>query len=182
MKRKAIIPILLSLLLLASSSSLFLTFIIKHAIIRNEIKDRIKSGLPKTSLTLIKKYNEKGRKNLLLKWFRENEFSFNGKMYDVVTEEKHGDTIWYYCLMDEKESSLFNKMGELTRKEIRNDKGIKGLFLRISNFLSQNFVSVITQNVLQIRDIKTIQFAAYFFSVKPFIHKPDTPPPENQQD
>lgn len=178
MKKTAILPVVLLLLLLLSSSGLFLTFIIKQAVIRSEIKDRIKSGLPKSELTLIKRYDDRGITHTLLKWFRENEFSYKGKMYDVVTRKQHGDTTWYYCIIDEKESSLFAQMKELALKEIKNNKDFKGLCARINTLLTQNFIAFINESHIHVSFGKKLKHKAYFFSVKTFIHSPATPPPE----
>jgi len=179
MTKKAVISVIMSLILLFSSGGLFLTFIIKQTVIRSEIRNRIKSGLPKNSLTIIKKHKNEAEQNILLKWLREKEFSYNGKMFDVVSREIHGDSVWYYCLLDEKETGLFSKMKLLTHNELNNDKNFMGLLAKMHRYLAQNFLNEISDKPIYIQDPKIVRFTSYSFSVKIYVDSPDTPPPEN---
>ena len=42
----------------------------------------------------------------------ENEFSLDGKLYDVQKKTDDGKTLTFYCMNDEKEQNLFNSLGE----------------------------------------------------------------------
>lgn len=46
-------------------------------------------------------------------WEHTREFEYKGEMYDIVRFEKHGDTTWYWCHHDRKESRVKKAMNSL---------------------------------------------------------------------
>jgi hypothetical protein len=51
-------------------------------------------------------------------WFRaehEREFCYLGKMYDVARSELRADTIWYWCVHDERETALIAHLHQWAR-------------------------------------------------------------------
>ncbi len=47
-----------------------------------------------------------------LVWTEPDEFRYHGEMYDILSQEQRGDTIWYYCHHDEEETALVNGLLE----------------------------------------------------------------------
>src|SRR5512145_2319928 len=82
----------------------FFVFKIQQHEIRREMKRRIKAGVPETELVLFKILDQKP--DPAFQRVDAHEFRFDGKMYDIVRRESHGDTTWYYCLSDELETQL----------------------------------------------------------------------------
>jgi hypothetical protein len=52
-------------------------------------------------------------------WEDENEFSFRGRMYDLVEKKLHGDQLVLVCISDEKETALLDDFA----KNIYNKEG-----------------------------------------------------------
>ena len=48
-----------------------------------------------------------------LEWEHSREFEYKGEMYDVIRAETRGDTIWYWCYWDRKESKLKRELNIL---------------------------------------------------------------------
>jgi hypothetical protein len=68
----------------------------------------IVNGFPAGDVELIKlKKSDIGNHSLNFSWKDEGEFRFNNRMYDVIREEIVGDTIYFYCLHDDKETGLY---------------------------------------------------------------------------
>ena len=58
-----------------------------------------------------------------LRFFDENEFSYRGKMYDVVAKKCANDSIYFYCVPDIDEDELnqvFNKSFDSDEKDNKN--------------------------------------------------------------
>ena len=48
-----------------------------------------------------------------LAWEHDREFMYQGMMYDIICSEMFNDTIWYWCHLDIKESTLKRKLNNL---------------------------------------------------------------------
>ena len=48
-----------------------------------------------------------------LYWEHSKEFEFKGEMYDVICFEKKGDTTYYWCYWDKKETKLQRDLVQL---------------------------------------------------------------------
>lgn len=98
--------------------------------IKEAVALRLKKSVPKEQLSkvVITKSNESQ-----IDWERAGkEFSYIGKMYDVVyTEHQNGTTI-YYCLSDKEETTVLSKLDDLVKKQIadngKSDKTDKTVF------------------------------------------------------
>lgn len=42
----------------------------------------------------------------LLVWEHSREFEYKGEMYDIIRMETNGDSVWYWCYHDKKETKL----------------------------------------------------------------------------
>lgn len=147
----------------------------KHEI-RQEIKHRIKAGIPETELVLFKILE--GKPHPAFQRVDEREFRYGHKMYDLVRQESHGDTTWYHCLADEKETQLFADLGELVRRNMNQPREWQQRIERISNLFSLFFFSL--HDEVSLADaIEEIAPSRYCFALKTWIDSPPTPPPES---
>jgi hypothetical protein len=53
--------------------------------------------------------------NSTFKWMEENEFRYQGKMYDVISSEKQGNINIFRCLNDKNEETLMAKYEGLVK-------------------------------------------------------------------
>jgi hypothetical protein len=78
--------------------------------VKREIKHEMMRGLPKERLTLIISHPNNEH---LLDWEHSREFEYQKQMYDVVYQEIKGDSIFYWCWADHKESALNRELSTL---------------------------------------------------------------------
>lgn len=113
MLKKTLSIILLSIFSF-NTGGFFLLFKIQQLLVIEEMKERIKQTLLPTELTLIridtKNHNE-------IEWENKNEFRYKGEMYDVVSTKTCEDgQVAYYCINDQKETTLFRNLDEQVKK------------------------------------------------------------------
>jgi hypothetical protein len=117
MIRKASILLLLSFFLF-NYIGYFIVFEIEQNDNKKSILAAIKndSGSLKIEKVIINDSNQDE-----ITWKEENEFEFNGITYDVIKKINQGSSIIVYCINDEKETELFNRLGEYVRSNLIND-------------------------------------------------------------
>ncbi len=161
-------------MLLQAAGYLFVFEIQKHEI-RREIKQQIKAGVPETELVLLKILERKP--DLTFQHVDKHEFRYDGKMYDVVRQESHGDTTWYYCLADEKETQLFAHLEELVKRDMRQNSERQQRIERLLSLFGQLFFSPHDEASL-VDAREEMASSHYCFGLKIWIDPPPTPPPE----
>ena len=173
-KRAAI----LLLLLLFQSTGYFVIFKIQRMRIRGEIKSQMKQGISEEQLVILKIPNSK-QNELIQPWWMmdENEFRYYGKMYDVVRKWERGDTTWYYCLEDEKESLLFADLDERIRDQLNNSP-INRSNQKNKQLFSSQYIGASQDELSIYFRQKAIEDLPYFFRIKTWIVNPATPPPQ----
>jgi len=82
----------------------YFVFRINQSFIRSEVKGIIKSGCLEANYTLLKIV--KPGSNPDFKKTETDEFTYLGRMYDVVREWTKNDTTFYYCINDKQEDQL----------------------------------------------------------------------------
>lgn len=88
----------------------------QRAVVRKEQKRQIAAGLDEDTLVLLK-FSEKDSRTLL-RWEHSMEFEYQNQMYDVVETELRGDTVYYRCWLDQKESVLNRQIQDLVAKAL----------------------------------------------------------------
>jgi hypothetical protein len=89
------------------SGGFLILFQIQQKMVKKEIKKQIIAGLPEHQLKIFKfSANENEFQSMGLKWIEENEFIFEGKMYDVVKFKNVDNEKWFYCFEDTRETAL----------------------------------------------------------------------------
>jgi len=87
---------------------------IQKKIVKKAVKHHIIEGLDKNELQLLKL-----TKNEILqkvKWEHKKEFEYEGEMYDIVSQMDYGDTTYFWCWWDKKETALNKKLLTLVQK------------------------------------------------------------------
>ncbi len=145
--------------------------------IRQEIKQQIKAGIPEGELVLFKIPKTLASKTRSFWSIPEGELHYNGKRYDVVRQETHGDTIWYYCLADEKETRLFANLDEAVKHDMNQNPARQQKRERILQLFGPLFFSH-DQDFPFLEPAEQAKLAADCFGLKIWIDPPPTPPPE----
>ncbi|MEI6312005.1 MAG: hypothetical protein WCP57_07090 [Bacteroidota bacterium] len=73
----------------------------------------------------------------LLHWNEEDEFEYQGKMYDLVYKKQSNDSsIIYYCIDDKKEETLIANLDELVENQMKNNHPTNQMLRKIFELLS----------------------------------------------
>ena len=78
--------------------------------VKEEVAQNINTEKYEEEKVLLKFTSEDSSK---LYWEHSREFEYKGEMYDVIRFEKKGDTIWYWCYWDQKETKLKRDLAQL---------------------------------------------------------------------
>jgi len=108
-----------------------------------------------------------------LDWDGDDEFSYNGEMYDVIEKKVVNNTLIIRALADKDETDLVNKFGAGQRDDGRSNKIANELF-QILQTLFHNSKSA------ELVCIKPSRYTFYYFSVTlpSLAKKIPTPPPQ----
>lgn len=169
--------ILLLLFMLLQSGGYFFVFKLQQFEIRQDIKQQIKAGVPKEELTLLKipkVWEEKP--NSLFQPIHARELRYAGTMYDVVRQEAHADTTWYYCLSDEKETQLFANLEELVKKDMEQNPQRRERNEKLQRLLDSLFFNY-NNGITFVYATEAVKLTHPSFSLKTWTSQPLTPPP-----
>jgi len=144
--------------------------------VRKEVSERMAAGIEKDQLVVLKFSKEEAR--TLLRWENAGEFELNNEMYDVAETQTLGDTIFYWCWPDEKETRLNRRLEELSTLALRikpkigdkNSPLISGLRSLVCRVVDQWEIPELER----LFDRRCPFFNSYFSVAIP----PPTPPPE----
>jgi len=94
---------------------------VQLAHVRHEMKQRIKAGVPEEDLVLLKIAKAEEQNSEVFERIHSREFRYKGEMYDVIRLEEKGNTTYYTCIHDVKESKLFEQLDEMVVKTLTED-------------------------------------------------------------
>jgi hypothetical protein len=121
-RKPAIILLLLCFLLQTGGLLLFLFF--RQQELKKEIKAKLRANPDLFAQTRFEFKLVKGKVVAPgFEWEEENEeFQYNGSMYDVIHAEVAGNILYVCCVDDENETEILNQIEYLQQKEHRNKK------------------------------------------------------------
>jgi len=141
--------------------------------IRREVKHSIIAGIEKEDLVLLK-FTKEDSTNL--EWKHSKEFKFNNYFYDIVERENHGDTTYYWCWWDYKETQLSKQLYTLLPYALGTDTNNQKQDQQLSLLLKNLFLETSSSQSSILAYYKPIHLfkASLYNSVK---RKPLAPPP-----
>jgi len=104
---------------------------------RQEIKFRIKQGIPDSEIhRIVFDANEK------INWVRDGkEFRLKNQMFDIIRKEIVSGQVIFYCINDKQEEQLFANLDELVAKQLNDENSSKGNAARLLlKIFSQTYV------------------------------------------
>ena len=111
---KKIIPVGLLLAFLINTMGFFVIFKYNQFLLQQEMFTLIRNGKFHREMILLKIYRPEHSRGFIR--HNSREFSWHGRMYDIVIEHHAGDTTLFYCLHDKKEEALINRFQTFYRK------------------------------------------------------------------
>ncbi|HCR49403.1 MAG TPA: hypothetical protein DIW24_07235 [Bacteroidetes bacterium] len=115
----SILYFLVLLGLLFPTTALWVLLHYQKNTIRQEVQTLRTHGIEEKKLVLLK-FTLLEQKTIL-RWEHEREFEYRGNMYDIIKINVTGDTTYYWCWWDKKETEVNKKLTSLTR-HISNKK------------------------------------------------------------
>ena len=138
---------------------------------------KIKKAIPQDEQLLWKFSTEDAR--LKLDWEHSLEFEYKGEMYDVLRSETKGDSIWYWCYWDRKETKLRKELNVLLVNLMGPGQQNKNEGRQLNDFFKSLFLPVSSvKQYLAIGLDHQGDLIPYTFSLHAFDRIPPVPPPE----
>lgn len=109
--RNKLTGILLLICLLAPVIGIYGWLQHKRYVVKKEVKRQIIAGMDREELVLLKFTGEEIE--TLLKWEDDEEFEYQGQMYDVVEVIEKDGMIHYWCWKDDEETLLNRDLNRL---------------------------------------------------------------------
>ncbi len=125
-------------ILFAPVATIFTFLQYEKSALRREMKWKMIAGMDHEELVLLKFTKEETKTNL--RWEHSKEFEYNGQMYDIVSKEIKGDSIFFRCWWDHEETNLNKKLKKLVASAFNQDEDNqekqKGLYFYLWSFFS----------------------------------------------
>lgn len=152
-------------------------FVFQKQQIRREMSMKIGLTPSKTCPTLFKICSSRVRKDL--QWKDDREFIFNGHMYDVISQNKVGDTILIYCYKDHAETKLHKQFARMISAAIGDNPVRKNQNERLISFFKSFCTDQPRGDNLVVPELKWdgIRGERKMFYCS-FIASPPVPPPK----
>jgi hypothetical protein len=176
---KKLLSISLILLIMFNAGGYFFIYFQIENHFKESAFNQINEFIPLENLELIKllRHDETGKKIHEYQRLDEKEIYYHGKMYDIYKEEIQNDTVFLYCLNDEKEDILENAFAEYINKK-NDDNSLSS----VSNIIKILILSALQPNSTEFKNIQTHNHLSYIFTSKTqniFIDIPSPPPKTN---
>ena len=138
---------------------------------------KIRKAIPQDEQLLWKFSTEDAK--LKLDWEHSREFEYKGEMYDVLRSETKGDSIWYWCYWDRKETKLWKELNVLLVNLMGPGQQNKNEGRQLNDFFKSLYIpaSSVKQNLAAGHDHQQ-RMIPYNFSLHAFDRIPPVPPPE----
>lgn len=175
---QSLLSVLLLFFLLFQAVGYLFIFTAQQYNIRTEIQQQIKAGVPVTDLVLFKILPTSSKKtHSIYQWIHESELRYDGNLYDVVCQEVHGDTTWYYCISDEKETQLFANLDKLVKRDMSQNTEWQQRVGKLLQLLGPWFLSP-PKSLPLFESTEETAANDYCFRLKNWTNVPPPPPPK----
>lgn len=162
---------LTSILLLTCLSLTFagyhLVFYIQRAALKSEMKAFLKDQKTHKDVVQISFSAEELKQ---LEWEGDDEFCFEGEMYDVIQKKEDGNRIVVLCIPDKNETALLNEYQKTHRRNTSNSATAQ--LFSIHFVLPDNYSLQLPQKNIE------KYFAHYFFNLQNLASTVIPPPPD----
>lgn len=143
--------------------------------IKHEVKWMMVEGIDKEELVLLKFTKEESE--TALRWKHSKEFEYNRQMYDIVETTVIGDTIYYYCWLDSKETKLNKQLAKLVTNIFNHNPQKREKQARLFSYFKSCYCSnhfSWNSNIFVYEVKPNLNFSNIFESL---LLTPPTPPP-----
>ena len=171
-----ILSIILLLCLTLPIVGMFGWLRMKKRAVRKEVKHKLIAEVDKSELVLFKFTAEETAKQL--EWEHSKEFEYRNEMYDVVQTETHGDTTYYWCWLDYKETALNRQLVDLTALALNKDPQHQNQKQKLTQFLQHLFVEEIPLYAFLLVEKAKAKSCTALHPFRSWSVTPPSPPPQ----
>src|SRR6185295_5881473 len=171
---KKLIVILLSLCFLSNITGYHIIFYFSQEKIKSEMREAIRMQTYSEGETdfIFSLTDKQAMKQL--DWEGDDEFSFNGDMYDVIEKRTENGKLVIRAIADKQETALLNKAKDHWNQKEKNNKVADELF----QLLQSLFHSTKTEQLVLIKpSADKISFVSFLLPLR--VKKIPTPPPRS---
>lgn len=148
--------------------------------VKQEVKRSLKAGMSKERL--VRLAFPEGQIDTLVRWEHDKEFEYQHQMYDILKQEKSGDSIVFWCWLDQEETLLNGQLDELVQKAFAQDPLRKDREEQLSYFFKTLYCDFSEpwspiSLVFQIKAQRLGFFPALFYGIS--LGEPPSPPPQS---
>jgi hypothetical protein len=141
-----------------------------------DVERELTAGIDRSRLVQLKFTTDQAGK--ALNWNDGREFEYRGHMYDVVQTTFHGDSVFYICYQDHKETRLNQEKERLIAKATGQDPSRKSQTEKLTNFLNDVFShDIFSWNSFFLQP-KMIHYSLFTVHYSLFTRAPLSPPPK----
>lgn len=144
---------------------------------RKAVKTLILEGLPDRELVLLAFHKEEVK--LRLKFDDEQEFELSGQMYDIVRQQQSGDSVYFWCWADDRETVLQKQFEEHWHTAWGSSPQRRRTETSLQSWIALRYL---VPESLQWQQVQVVQTTVYQQGTSPFLKgciiPPVSPPPE----
>jgi hypothetical protein len=148
----------------------------QKTIVKKEVNRQILAGIDEEDLVLLK--FSKSEVRTKLRWEHPKEFEYNRRMYDVVETMTLGDTVYYWCWFDHKETELNRRLEELAAQAMGKKNKIRKKAERFFSFFKSLYCNISFSWNGAIPELLSRQFCLFSEFYASVAIQPPTPPPQ----
>jgi hypothetical protein len=167
------IRILLITILTLTVCSLPSVFQLRQHQVRQEVKKKIKAGVPSSELHAVSFVNKSE-----IQWVKQDrEFRLGEHLWDVVEERLVGDSVYFQCIRDDEERLLFVNLTGMQNDDLTHSQ--TGLVSQTCLWFSLKYIpnSLLHYTIDQrMTESKVLDLNTYVLAITDPTN--DTPPPQ----
>ena len=145
--------------------------------VRRAVKWQILKRADKTELRLLKFSISESQNNL--DWKHDHEFEWREKMYDIVQFENRGDSIYYWCFVDEEETDINQKIATFLQDVWQENPNKKKQEKQLDTFFKSLFISTTDKYCGFVFPVRVYSEYGFKNSINGSGDRPLTPPPRD---
>lgn len=145
--------------------------------VKSQVKKQIIAGIEEEELVHLAFTIDESKS--ILDWEHENEFEFQGLMYDIVKSEIRGDSIFYICWLDKVESRLNNKLNEILARNLGDNPQNRNKQKQLIDFYKILIYEELADINFNLFQAFNSNYHEHFLIYKSIKFSPPNPPPQS---
>jgi len=147
----------------------------QKALVQKQVKKMIVDGIAKEDLVLLRFTREEMEAEL--DWKHAKEFEYRRHLYDIVETKAVGDSVYFWCFWDKKDTHVTNRLKELAANVLGNNTQNKEKQENLVRFIKDLYFQRNAEWAMASPCTGSLRPSCYFEYYSSLIIPPPTPPP-----